>query len=650
MDCVVTPTPRPFPVRGKESSLRKLFRRNLEILGRRFPAVAARVREAESHPDRSETEYTRNTPPNGCAPPTDPDPLVAARSYWARQELRNPGLVVFLGLDQGHRLKAFFESPRPNTHAVLAIERDVGLFSQLLRTVDLSGILQDPRLQLLVGVEEGDLGLALFEALGHHLAFTLIRATHIVAESRSYGRFQSYYRSALVALKDAAKQHLLLVGNDPNDSFIGTQHMLLNLETIAREPAIKDLFGCFPGRPAVIVATGPSLDASYRHLVGIEDRVVLFSVDASLKFLLAQGIRPHFVTSLERGPNVIRCFEGLEPEQCGSTVQVATPVVRPEVYEAYPGPKAILYRTIHHFKWLRNDKGTLDTGPSSANMAFRIAEALGCDPIILVGQDLAYGEDGSTHARAAPWGRSWSGLTPRATDTFYVKGNRAEKVLTNWQWNLFRQEFERAIAKYGGTVINTTQGGAFIAGAVRMSVEEAISRYARERFDPRGKIFNTLRRPAEEEASAYLQWIQSVHAPATVKALEVRAKEALEREARTREALESGRHLANMDELLAGNMAFIVSLFDDELLATAAGQTIQPRIIPALVEHHDLPNRLHHVERINKARLEAQGALLRDVGRMLFRLAELFRDPGGARPLDPLPTATEATDQIPHAP
>ncbi len=38
-------------------------------------------------------------------------------------------------------------------------------------------------------------------------------------------------------------------------------------------------------------------------------------------------------------------------------------------------------------------------------MAFKTLEYLGCDPIILIGQDLAFGEDETTHADGYTYGK-----------------------------------------------------------------------------------------------------------------------------------------------------------------------------------------------------------------------------------------------------
>lgn len=201
------------------------------------------------------------------------------------------------------------------------------------------------------------------------------------------------------------------------------------------------------------------------------------------------GVKPHFVTSLERVPEVVPFFEGIEPELIQNTWLAACPVVVPEVYDTYKGPKVIVYRDFAHFRWLGIDKGILRIGPSCANMSFKIAEALGCNPIILVGQDLAFAPTGESHIDGHLYGKDM--VKPRK-DAFYVKGNYSEKVLTYPVWYMFLKHFELDIADYPGICINATEGGAYITGTKVMKLAEAIEEYVREPFTPEKIIRETL--------------------------------------------------------------------------------------------------------------------------------------------------------------
>ena len=181
------------------------------------------------------------------------------------------------------------------------------------------------------------------------------------------------------------------------------------------------------------------------------------------------------VTSLERVPEVARFFEGFEPEEVKDVYMAACPVIMNEVYQAYPGPRMIVYRDLDHFKWLGLDKGILDIKLSAGNMAFKVAEALGCNPIILIGQDLALSRDGRTHADGNVYGEKEAALLNE--NFIEVMGNDGQSIPTTTTLYSFLKSYELDVAAYSGTCINATEGGAYIQGTQVMSFQEAIDNY-----------------------------------------------------------------------------------------------------------------------------------------------------------------------------
>ena len=232
------------------------------------------------------------------------------------------------------------------------------------------------------------------------------------------------------------------------------------------------------------------------HLLkDVQDKALILCCDATLRPLLNHGVKPHLVTSLERVPEVVPFFKGLDSETLKNTWLAACPVVVPEVYETYQGPKIIVYRAFAHFQWIGIDKGMLRIGPSCANMSFKIAEALGCNPIILVGQDLAFADTGESHVEGHLYGTDM--VKPK--NAFYVEGNYQEKVLTYPIWYMFLKHFELDIAEFNGICINATEGGAKITGAKIMRLKDAIEEYVTESFDPVNVIRSNLKEPSYEE-------------------------------------------------------------------------------------------------------------------------------------------------------
>ena len=609
----------------------QLYRDNLAALERRYPSLACALKALPG-----DGPYRRVGTAGGLVDlevgsPAGPvrcygvdDPLAACRRHWQNRELRNPAIMIFLGLDLGYQLFTHMERRNPNTQCYILVEQDLYLFRELLRVAAIRPLLENPSVHLVVGQNPDQAFLTLREILAQNVLYTAFKAASIESNSFSYQSNEDYYNTILRTFRDVVADLLMHAGNAPHDSFIGVRHMLLNLETIARNPGIKDIFGRFSGRAALIVATGPSLDKNFHRLREIQDRAVIISVDASLKFLLKNGIRPHFVTCLERVPQTVPFFEGLAGDACRDTVQLAVPVVVPEVYDVYPGPKAIVYRSFSHFAWLRNDKGTLTTGHSSANLAFKVAEALGCDPIILVGQDLAYAEDGSTHSSAAYWGKTWDPIRPERAGSFRVRGNVQPWVLTNRTWNAFRLCYVRDVADYAGSVINATEGGAYIEGTSVMPLAEAIRDHVGEPFPVGEQIREGLRVPSSQEATEYLTWVRERLVPETLRLLRRTAGRARSL-VKKGEAMRQGRGLPH--EFTQKSLSFLYEFFRPGMLQEVAGHVLQPLFIQTMVEHHHAPNLRNHEDEINRVRAEAHLRSLAVTERILRKLVSLYQDP-----------------------
>ncbi|NLX01600.1 MAG: motility associated factor glycosyltransferase family protein [Syntrophomonadaceae bacterium] len=446
------------------------------------------------------------------------DPLADVAAQIKALKLKNARLAVFLGMGLGYELRHYVqnESEKQNTVCILVIEKELEVFKAALENTDLSGIIRHPHLRLFVGLEEGDLYTNLREYLHESNRFFFLKAIKAVYHPSSLRLNKDYYIRALQLLKDAGSQQLLHFGNDPYDSLIGIENMLANLDEIISNPGINLLYNRFAGKPAIVVATGPSLNKNKHLLKGLENKAVIVAADASLRVLIDMGIKPHLVTSLERVMPTVKLLEGFNKEEVEDVYLAACPVVRNELYQVYPGPRVIVYRDFDHFKWLGIDRGILKIQLSAGNMAFKVAEALGCDPIILIGQDLAFSRDGRTHAYGTTYGEK---QVSSGVKILTVPGNDGKPIETTSTWYSFLRAYEMDLLNYSGTCINATEGGAYITSSTVMSFQEAIAKHIQEEFCPRRTIRERLTAFTPQNVEQDLQQILKLTAD-TIKDLE----------------------------------------------------------------------------------------------------------------------------------
>jgi len=203
------------------------------------------------------------------------------------------------------------------------------------------------------------------------------------------------------------------------------------------------------------------------------------------------------------------------------------------------------------------DKGILPIGPSSANMGFTIAEALGCNPIILVGQDLAYAPDGRTHAADNALGEKQEGILPDKSETLWVKGNYEERIMTTPVWQMFLKNYENIIKNYSGTCINATEGGAFIPGTEIMDLAEVKEKFLNRNTAISEIIKTYLKPPAFNEIQTDYKKLINILSEG-VKDLSRFIDECREWEEKVRDYLETfPEDTAHAEEQYAKNIAFI---------------------------------------------------------------------------------------------
>ncbi len=438
---------------------------NTKITGRYITATSQRK---DKLPSIVDVKYNKNFYNNI-------DPYRVAEQDIKSRKLNVPDVVVFLGFGLSYEVYEYLrQCPRAR---VLIIERDPELLKIAFSTINCTDLLNSPNV-LFTGCEDIRMSYpTIFNFFNLTSNMFFLKSINVIEQPISFNINKDYYLNSLQMVKEAINQVLLLYGNDPYDSLLGIKFTLRNIPTIIDYPGIADLKDIFKGKPGIVVASGPSLDKNVKLLDGLREKAVICAADGSVKILKHNNIPPaHFVTSLERVIATSYLFEGLTEEDVKDSYLAACPVIVPETYANFPGEKIIVYRNFATFEWLNIKKGILDIGPSAGNMAFKVLEYLGCDPIIMIGQDLAITDDLVTHAAGFHYGSDK--IAPEGI--IELEGNYKEKVKSRPVYKQFLLHYERDVATYQGTAINATEGGAKIHGTQIMTFQEAINKYIKE--------------------------------------------------------------------------------------------------------------------------------------------------------------------------
>jgi len=398
--------------------------------------------------------------------------------------INNAQLVFFLGIGLGYELLYFLKekAAEQKTKKIVIVEPEIEVFIYALHAVDFREIFRDKNVTLLIS---NDLNIVedVFNKYFMSLkTLHLAKASKVLYYPSSYKWNKDYFDKVIGVFKEQILYNITYYGNSPEDSLIGLRHMFDNITEIVENPGVNLLYNQFKGVPAVVVASGPSLKKNIHLLKEIEGKAMIFCAESTLKILLQHGIKPNVVTALERVPETADSLRDIDPDISKDIYFAGCPVIPKEAYDVYTGPKLIAYRKFDHFRWLQIDRGLLDIKASAANMAFKLADKFGCDPIVLVGQDLSMDPDGvTTHMTGHGHGEQQEFFNNNGL--FEVLGNNGEMVLTNWVWNLFLQGYRDDLRQYDGLCINATEGGAYIEGTTLMTLSETIDQYLQNDID-----------------------------------------------------------------------------------------------------------------------------------------------------------------------
>jgi len=451
-----------------------VWKSNMTELARWQPKLAAKLTERVTQLGRIPAPHIRETPQGRWIHGLSPSPFFesAQKTEIPSSQKEKPLCFVF-GAGAPPFLFHVLRSLSADTLAVVVVEPNLDVLAHLLHTTSVYKALPGPcRLSFLTSEE--------FEFMDETLHANLVPLGTFVAAQSSVvvhrGEAEAF-AAPMASLQKALSEAILLwlqgLGNSTEDTLLGLRQMALMVPWIVFGPRLADLGGAFHGRPFVFVAAGPSLDKNMHLLKGREDRCVIIAAETVLRKLLAEGIKPHIVVALERGTVVFtkhfRKTLDLYGEECRDILLVAQSVCVPQVAGCWPGPKIVLGKKgIPVDEWFIGrilGRELLSAGLSVAHMGATIAVSLGASSVALIGQDLAYGDDGSTHAGATAWSEEQSG-DARKTEKqrIQVPGALGGTVWTHDVWLLFIRIFERMIPTTTVPFYDCTEGGALIRG------------------------------------------------------------------------------------------------------------------------------------------------------------------------------------------
>lgn len=503
-----------------------LLDRNLRSLAKASPLVASAVARSQPRADAT-FEMTEDGVP-ACRVLIDGKeralgsarhPLREADRLAEQADPSQAAVYAVLGFGLGYHVDAMVHR-LGGAGLVLCFEPDVPLLRAVLERVDCTACFDTGRVIVLHQAESSDAITGRLRGLEGVLALGVRFVAHPPSTGR-LGPAAETFSKKLVEVISAAKTSIVTTLVQTEKTIENT---LANARAYATHPGVNNLANALRGVPAIVVSAGPSLAESMDVLArpGVRDRACIIAAQTVLKPLLERGIRPHFVTALDYHDISKRFYEGLTAEMVEGVTLVAEPKANPAILKAWPGVVRMTGDELLDRLLGDASHAFVRSGSTVAHLSYFLARHLGCDPAIMVGQDLAY-TDGLYYGPGAAIHNVWAAelgefRTLEMMETERIARARkmlrqtqdhdGQPVATDEQLHNYLLQFEREFAEDHGrglTVIDAGRGAAK-AHTVVMPLADALESYGKafeipdtpSPTDEAGTVRDTLLRTSDQ--------------------------------------------------------------------------------------------------------------------------------------------------------
>ncbi|HEG0497566.1 TPA: motility associated factor glycosyltransferase family protein [Campylobacter jejuni] len=382
-------------------------------------------------------------------------------------------VLYFYGFGNGILFKALLQNK--NHKHIVVFEKDLEIIWMMFHVIDFSIELKQNK--LLVSVPSLLLNNDLSFLFSQNLFFNFSRVFFLELTSNYYEKYHQEIIKFNQKILDVISQVVLLYGNDPIDALKGVENFIFNIPKILTHPTLLSLSQIRKklSKTAIIVSTGPSLIQQLPLLKQYANKATIIAADSSYPILAKYNIKPDYVVSLERVIETSKFFDNNFKEFDQDIFFIIFCLTHPKTIELLEKNNR-KYILAHRQEFLPMSLGLekfqgLSIGQSVAHLAYGLAVLLEHKNIILIGQDLAYAPDGSSHPEEHDYGKFDD--IPKEMIKYDLQtpaygGNGL--VYTTQTWNLFRVTLSNQInyAKKELKIItyNCTEGGARIEGSI----------------------------------------------------------------------------------------------------------------------------------------------------------------------------------------
>ncbi|ENC6115847.1 motility associated factor glycosyltransferase family protein, partial [Campylobacter jejuni] len=363
---------------------------------------------------------------------------------------------------------------------LFVFESEIELFILALSTLDLSEELKVYKIVLFDCVAK-DLEIQIAMIFDQQSILEYLSLYEMFISSHYYLK---YYETSILSLNELCiKSASVAIRNADITCFLPLlthgqflQNIPSMLESIPFQRILNERKNKFDN--AIVVSAGPSLAKQLSLLKAYQDKAVIFCADGALSMLEKKSIVPDYVLNIDFEDLPLRFFQNKENlKQSIIALECAT---HPNVVHSLRAENCmiVLRNKALYQRFNLNDFGYIDTGTHVSHFSYTLALALGFKNIIMIGQDLAFDEEGNSHSKGFVLGERIDHALSIPTLQVPAYAGKGE-VLTHIAWNDYRIKLEYLFAcnSKEAKFYNATEGGARINFTEELSFKECCEKF-----------------------------------------------------------------------------------------------------------------------------------------------------------------------------
>jgi len=381
------------------------------------------------------------------------DPIKEADKLFEnfKEKIDETDVLILYGNGAGYFFKKCYEyiSALNKKPYILFIEKDIRIFRTLLSIIDISQYINDEKVKFFIDAEKELIGSFLQQIPTKRIKYYNHRPTYFLNEK--------YYREL--------QNHLeyILDRKDMNNATFSkfqrlwNKNIIYNSLNIDKYQSINNLKQICSGCTAIVVAGGPSLDATIDWIKEHNDKLIVVAVDTVVSVLKKNNIQIDIIVSVDPQYWNYKYLENIKIENEILVTDIST---YHKILMKFQADHIFIPDSIFPMgKYFQGNKsyGVFGTGGSVATTAFDIARIIGADQIIIAGLDLSF-PNRHTHFKGAFFENNFLYLQTyfdtaetRAyqylahIDMLPVKYNDGRIVSSDQKMFLFKKWFDREI-------------------------------------------------------------------------------------------------------------------------------------------------------------------------------------------------------------